>query len=257
MLDNDDEYYDPLADQPTYRGRPLRAWQKRAYGMWEDNKYQGVVKAITGSGKSLVGVAAVHTTWQHAGKSLILVPSDSLLQQWQKVLRENLVGIRIGAVGGGRNDDLRDHDVVVATVQSAHRREILPTSLGLLIADEAHRYGSESFSLALRGQYERRLALSGSYERQLDDGVERHLAPYFGPVLVDYGYGEAREEGVVAPFRLALVGVDFTASEQTAYENEGKRLQEAQDTLVNDHSYPTDWPEFFAHVNGLFVMKRG
>lgn len=255
MQEADDYEYDPLEGRPAYRGEPLRAWQRRAYGKWEDNNYRGVVKAITGSGKSLVGVAAVHTTWQHAGKSLILVPSDSLLQQWQKVLRENLAGIRIGVVGGGRNDDMRDVDVMVATVQSASRREITPFSLGLLVADEAHRYGSEVFSLALRGEYGRRLALSGSYERQLDDGVERRLNPYFGPVLVDYGYGEARREKVVAPFRLALVGVRFTPSEQASYDRESKRMNEARDVLTKEHGYSFEWREFFSEVNSTLKAK--
>jgi superfamily II DNA or RNA helicase len=143
----------------------------------------------------------------------------------------------------------------VATVQSASRREIKPTSLGLLIADEAHRYGSEVFSRALREEFGRRLALSGSYERQLDDGVERHLTPYFGPVVVDYGYGEALQEKVVAPFRLALVGVKFTPSEQALYDRESKRMNEARDVLTMQHGYPFERRDFFSAVNVTLKEK--
>ena len=37
---------------------PLREWQKEALEVWEKNSNIGVTEAVTGSGKSLVGILA-------------------------------------------------------------------------------------------------------------------------------------------------------------------------------------------------------
>ena len=37
---------------------PLREWQKEALVVWEKNSNFGVTEAVTGSGKSLVGILA-------------------------------------------------------------------------------------------------------------------------------------------------------------------------------------------------------
>ena len=37
---------------------PLREWQKEALAAWEKNSNIGVIEAVTGSGKSLVGILA-------------------------------------------------------------------------------------------------------------------------------------------------------------------------------------------------------
>jgi RNA polymerase primary sigma factor len=54
--------YDPLAEDESFRGPLLRRWQREALDDWEDNNCCGVVEAITGIGKSLVGIAAIHQT---------------------------------------------------------------------------------------------------------------------------------------------------------------------------------------------------
>ena len=39
-------------------GKPLRNWQREALDAWQSNKQIGVIEAVTGSGKSLVGILA-------------------------------------------------------------------------------------------------------------------------------------------------------------------------------------------------------
>lgn len=42
----------------------------------------------------------------------------------------------------------------MTTVQSAMRRPALTRSGGLIVADECHRYGAETYSLALNSNYD-------------------------------------------------------------------------------------------------------
>jgi superfamily II DNA or RNA helicase len=240
---------DPLINAEGYRGHPLRRWQREALDEWTQSDYCGVVEAITGTGKSLVGIAAIHkTVIVDGGKALVLVPTRSLLDQWMRLVRETLPGMRIGTLTSGSADTFRNSDVLIATVQTAWKSPPIPTSLGLLVADEVHRYGSEQYSKALHPNYQRRLGLTGTFERQLDDGVERFLLPYFGSITSSYGYSLALREKVVAPFDLALVAAEFTPQEQRSYEEATTRCSESQKDLIDQFGYSTEWPRFFAEV---------
>lgn len=240
--------WEDLSSGSDYKGPELREWQKRALWHWADNGHTGVVEAITGTGKSLVGIAAIRDTLAKGGCALILVPSAPLLEQWHKSLTTSLPRARIGKLTGDTHDGFETHNVLVATVQTAYKQIPKPKSLGLLVADEVHRYGSAEYSKALDERFERRLGLSGTYERQQDDGVERILSPYFGDIAFSYGYGEALRDQVVAPFHLALVSTEFTQDERRKYDEFLQQQSKAQLKLQREYGYPEDWSTFFALV---------
>lgn len=169
-----------LKEQEDYLGPPLRSWQERALLKWEANSHQGVIEAITGTGKSMVGVAAIHEVLSYGGVATVIVPTRALVVQWSKTLRETLPGIRIGQLSDGNKDDFGPHDVIVATIQSIYKAPLRQRSLMLLVADEVHRYGSEKYQAALTDDYSWRMALTGTYERQQDDGIEQYLQPFLG-----------------------------------------------------------------------------
>jgi superfamily II DNA or RNA helicase len=241
--------YDPLVSSNTYRGFPLRRWQQEALEVWEESDHCGVVEAITGTGKSLLGIAAIHhTVVRSGGKALLLVPTKALLEQWSRLVVQSLPSVRVGRLTSGSADNFRSSDVIISTVQTAWKSPPIPISLGLLVADEVHRYGSEHFSQALHQSYQRRLGLTGTFERQLDDGVDRFLLPYFRSVTTSYGYALALKEDVVAPFDLAFVAAEFSSTERRAYEEASVRCSDAQTELIGNFGYPADWPQFFAEV---------
>lgn len=245
-----------LKDRDTYRGPPLRQWQERALLNWEENSHRGVIEAITGTGKSMVGVSAIHEVLSHGGVALVLVPTRALVVQWSKTLRETLPGVRIGQFSDGKKDDFSRHDVVVATVQSLYKASLRPRSLMLLVADEVHRYGSEKYQSALTDDYLWRIALSGTYERQQDDGVERYLQPYFGDVVFNYDYAQALRDKTVAPFELALVETPFTPSEFGEYKLADERCSDARGKLIRQYGFPEDWREFFTLVTKALGSKE-
>lgn len=245
-----------LEDQDGYHGPPLRAWQERALIEWEANSHRGVIEAITGTGKSMVGVAAIHEVLSYGGVALVIVPTRALVVQWTKTIRDALPSVRIGQLSDGKKEDFAAHDVVISTIQSIYKAPMRPRSMMLLVADEVHRYGSEKYKAALTEDYSWRLALTGTYERPKDDGIERHLQPYFGDVIFNYGYAEALSEGTVAPFELALVETPFTQLEFASYKQADERCTDARGKLVRQFRFPADWREFFAMVTKAAGSKE-
>ncbi|GAA5154189.1 hypothetical protein GCM10023340_37280 [Nocardioides marinquilinus] len=210
-------------------GFPLRPWQLDALEKWEEAGRVGVVQAVTGTGKTMVGIEAAHAELARGGKVLVVVPTRALVRQWDRSLVEYFGAARVGRRGDGHRDTLCVKDIVVTTVHSAPFVP-LDGSSGLLIADECHRYGSESWSEHLNTQFEARLGLSATYARG-DDGDAR-LAKYFGPEPVfEIDYRRAIREEVVTSFRLAFIGVRLSQSEQAQYDQLSRRGGQARKVL--------------------------
>jgi superfamily II DNA or RNA helicase len=227
----------------------LWAWQKRALEAWESNEHMGVVEAVTGTGKTRVGIAAAAWCASLKLKTLILVPTADLQRQWRKGLTSTLPrNFKIGLLGDDNDDTTRECDILVATVQSAYR-DPHRTSVhrGLIIADECHRYGAETWSQALKSEAYYRLGLTATYERQ-DDGVEERLDPFFGAPCYRVNYEEALRDNIIAHFKIALVGVQFSESERIEYDRADAIARDAQRILINYCGVP-------ASPFGVFIKE--
>lgn len=236
--------HEPTPDTPVDGTRPLdgldlRDWQVAAFADWVSGGCRGVVEAITGSGKTRLAVAAVRVALSRGGVALVLVPTLDLQDQWVVELRRLVPDARVGRLGGGRGDDLSDHHVVVATPHSAAQVPVVPNDgvLGLLVADEAHRYGAPTWAAALREDFTMRLALTATYERT-DDGVVDVLGPFFGSVVHGYGYEQAAADGVIAPFRVGMVATALEDGEREAFDAADAAARRARRVLVADHRVP-------------------
>jgi superfamily II DNA or RNA helicase len=191
----------------------LRPWQLDALTAWQEAGHCGVVEAVTGAGKTFVGVSAARDTLAAGGRVVVIVPTTELQDQWWQVLAERLPTADIGKLGGGRQDELAECHVLVAIVNSAARRSLRGRPGDLLVADECHRYGAPTFADALEDGFDRRLGLTATFERE-DDGVDTYLRPYFGDIVFSLWYDRALVDGVIARFDIALGGVDLTPQEQ-------------------------------------------
>ncbi|WP_280873198.1 MULTISPECIES: sigma-70 family RNA polymerase sigma factor [Micrococcaceae] len=230
----------------------MYAWQQEALKAWHANARRGVVEAVTGSGKTRVGIAAAFEAVRQGIKVLILVPTAELQRQWLASLQRDLPKARRGALGDGRLDSLDHVDILVAIVHSASNRQTLRThKAGLIIADECHRYAAPMFTGALQEGYAWRLGLTATYERS-DGEHENLLTPYFGGVIYSLWYDRALKDEVIAPFDIALVGVDLTPSEQINYEEFSNTMFEAARNLESYAGIPRrPFHQFIAAVATL------
>ena len=197
----------------------LYEWQRQALDAWKDARHRGVVEAVTGTGKTRVGMVAIRDSLNLGGCAHILVPTIDLQDQWFRELEDRLPGLAIGKRGNSHDATFPSHHVVVSVVNSARDYDVgLVPPHSVLVADECHRYGADANARALHEAFPRRLGLTATYGRE-DDGNERNLDPYFGDTCFRMGYEQAIQDEVTAHFKVALVGVDFP-SEQEKIEYE-------------------------------------
>lgn len=247
----------PVDPQHPLDGLALRDWQVDAFAAWATAGCRGVVEAVTGTGKTRLAIAAVRACLARDGRVLIIVPTLDLLAQWRRQLRELVPHARVGQLGGGQADDLHDHHVVIATPHSAAAVPVdLPEgAIGLLVADEAHRYGAPTWGEALKPDFAMRLALTATYERN-DDGLVDVLGPYFGGVVCEYGFAQAAADGVIAPFDIEFRGVALTDGERRAYDQADQRVREHRRELVS-HGLPKSPLELIAAAAALSAQAEG
>jgi superfamily II DNA or RNA helicase len=212
----------------------LYDWQKEALKKWKAQNYQGVVEAVTGAGKTMVGISAAIEQIKQGGFVLVVVPSLELLGQWEIKLREHLPRTRIGTFGGGKQVTFEKHQLIVSTVNGARKWDMLAPDddNGLLIADECHRYGSEYNKNALDECFARRLGLSATYQRS-DNGNADWLEPYFGKTCFTLDYERAIDDGVISQFSVALIGVGFSEAERIDYDEYSEKLYRLKKKLIN------------------------
>ncbi len=207
-------------------GLPLFPWQQEALEAWAGGGNVGIVEAVTGAGKTRVGITAIAAALESGNRAVVIVPTIVLRAQWIRVLLRALPHHAIG-------DDPRKSDwhVLVTTVHSAVHLDLAPGETPLMVADECHRYGAETWARALRTQFTWRLGLSATVER--GDAGDAILKAYFAGVVYTLGYEKALRDGVIAPYRVAFAGVDLDRDERTRYEDASDRMARARSTLVS------------------------
>lgn len=231
----------------------LYPWQIDALNAWRRHGFKGVVEAVTGTGKTMVGVAAALEQLARRGQVLVVVPTVELQHQWVAQLERRLpAGRRIGRLGAGSADTLAGSDVLVAVVNSARALDVRPIRPGgLIVADECHRYGSVVNRLALDERFTRRLGLSATYGRD-DGGNASWLDPYFGGTCFEMGYARAVAEAVTARFSVTLLGVVFSPAEQDCYDQLSELMRALQARLIGGYGVPAEpFEAFLAAVAAL------
>gem|GEM_PF-1656169 len=213
----------------------LREWQGEALAAWLGKSRQGVIEAVTGAGKTRLGVAAIDMALNQGYKALVIVPTIELMNQWTTELSKWFGSATIARLGGGYREwfDKRQR-VVIGVAQSVAKRNDEENRLygdraedRLLVADEVHRYAAESWSKALTPNYSMRLGLTATYERT-DFRHEEVLDEYFGKVIYQLWYDRALKDKIIADFDIAMVSVDLTIGERGRYDKAQDEYAEAR-----------------------------
>ncbi len=230
-----------LPKRGAARDGSLYRWQREALQAWRAAGRRGIVEAVTGAGKTRLGIAAIDELIRRPGDRVaILVPTVELLHQWAGILGRTYAA-PIGLVGGGRRDALVDFPIAIYVARSA--ADVLPADVEdasrygriSLIADECHRYGAETYANALTAACSATLGLSATPERQHDDGMREHVFPKLGPVVYAFNHAEAIRAGVVADFSMIYVGVPFERSERSEFDELSARIASAWTKIAQEH----------------------
>ncbi|WEL17414.1 ssDNA-dependent ATPase, helicase superfamily II [Halorhabdus sp. SVX81] len=207
----DDEVLDrPTLDlDSTYE---LRSYQREALAAWREADDRGVLELPTGSGKTVIGIAAIEAL---GTPTLVVVPTIDLLEQWRGKLQREF-DVPIGQLGGGEQ---RLEPLTVATYDSAYlRADEIGDRFGLVIFDEVHHLGGQGYrDIARLLAAPARMGLTATFERP--DGAHEAVAELIGEVVYRLDPDELAGEHL-APYDIKRLEVPLTEDERAAYERD-------------------------------------
>jgi superfamily II DNA or RNA helicase len=260
-----------LLPKPVEKSKPqeslhpalsLYRWQTEALGVWEKNRYQGMIEAVTGSGKTRLAFAAWEQLRQKAKplNTLVVVPTIPLMNQWHDSFQALFPNRKIGRIGDNHRDDFSKATICVAVINSAvnHVGRLLshcrigPTK-SFLIADECHRYiDAPVFSEIRRFPFNHVMALSAT--------IDQFVVRGYGQIIYSYSFGDAVRDGLVPRFDMINVAVPLTAGERVNYDELTKKIGDQIEhvKLIFEHelrSASDEW--FWRKLKQLLVLPDG
>ena len=238
-------------DMPPY------PWQADALEAWERNGRRGVVKVVTGAGKTMLALMCLNRLFREdpAVRASIVVPTRVLLDQWYHELTSTL-GLATAWVGrrsGEHRDSFREgRRVMIYVVNSARTALGRPLrskelrSTHFLVVDECHRAGSAENRKIFEIPRRFCLGLSATPERNVEgratgtasgDDVSDVITEALGSIIYELTFRQALEEGIVPPFELIHVAVRLTRGERRTYDRLSRELKHARDRLRQEPAY--------------------
>lgn len=187
----------------------LKTWQIKAYNAWIKNNYKGIIVAVTGSGKTYLGLRVIENF--PTSRTIIIVPTVNLLDQWydEIVNKLNIPSNQVGRIGGGHNDE---QNITIAVINSVRNRKV---SYDNLILDEAHHYLADSNTRLLdNNTFIRTLAFSATINR----GDNKTYKKYNLNTIYTYTQSEAIKAGDLSCYELKNISVDLNDAEKERYD---------------------------------------
>jgi len=188
---------------------------------WVDNKHRGIAKVVTGGGKTFFALMCIKkmSDYNPNTRFLIVVPTLALRDQWVLDIQESLGVSPDHIYSHGMDKRFKPHHKIVVMVINSARtqgKKIAGDGEWMLVVDECHRAASEENRKSMIGRWVATLGLSATPERQYDEWYQEYLVPNLGPVIADYGYISAKEDGVISDFELLNYKVPLTEEESEA-----------------------------------------
>lgn len=207
----------------------LYAWQQDCLAAWEANGCRGIVRAVTGAGKTVLSLAAMDRLLERFPdlRVKVVVPTIPLAQQWKTALLHRFQEERRPGFFGGGSRDAPDRPTMIYILNSARgalaahiRRDFAMRRHVLLICDECHHCQSPQNRRIFDFLTEDTPALYsciGLSATPFGIGDDAVLTRALGTEIYRYGFGDAEEAGVVSPFSVCEVSAPFLPEELTAY----------------------------------------
>lgn len=229
-----------------------REYQTKAYKSWVANNYKGMFAMATGTGKTITSLNCLFEIYKGTGyyNALILVPTMSLVEQWEKECGkfnfiENI--IKVYSLNNWQSElsrletlKLLNKDfsfVIIATYSSflTKKFQIQFKELSentVLIADECHNMGSPSILKKLKSIHlQKRIGLSATPERQYQEEINNSIRGFFGEKPEnDYVFSYSMEDAIkkepkaLCPYRYYPKIVRLTDSEFQGYVDYTRRI---------------------------------
>ena len=245
------DYLEWTAGRYAHQGEAVKSWEAG------DNPETGVIAMATGAGKTLTAlICATRSQDRLNGQPFLIVvsaPSVPLVMQWRDEVRKfgvnpvapslesdtnkALTRLFRGLRGGGTHVAIITNNLLctpsfqsTAAEKIRSRGRTVPT---MLIADEAHTLGAESFVNNKPEFFEKRLALSATPERQYDPDGTEEIFEFFGPPVYEFGLDRAIGFCLV-PYNYYVHACTLNGEELEEFERLSRRIGAAMGASAND-----------------------
>lgn len=227
-------------------GFNLRDYQKEAIEAWTKQNYRGLFDMATGTGKTITAIAAALKLYEDKNQEICIIvtcPFLHLVEMW--VEEFELFGVKgiIQTHSQSRNwrRDLKNKVrlynfnkrffVAVTTMHTFSSNDFQDIINGikgdiLLISDEVHNMGSDSYSKGLSDKINYRLGLSATIERWNDPRGTNKILNYFGNKCIEYDLKRAVEQGMLTPYKYYPIPCYYTDEEYVKIVNINKTIDE-------------------------------
>jgi superfamily II DNA or RNA helicase len=209
----------------------LRWYQREAVDEWRASGDRGVVALPTGSGKTIVAIAAIAAL---ETATLVLVPTRVLLDQWARAIAASWPH-PVGKLGDG---DHSIRPITIATYASAIAwAPRIGDRFGLVVVDEAHHVGAwcpvDMLEMLVAPA---RLGLTATPPGP--GPIARHV----GPIVYTLSIADLVGDGLAA-HDLVQVRVGLTADERACYDRERRTFATAYAAFARRQPGAT-WKQF-------------
>ena len=231
---------------PSFPYDKPRDYQMLAFENWKNNGQQGLFAMATGTGKTITSLNCLLEIYKRNGyyKAIILVPTITLVNQWEKECwkfnfgniikvysknaewRSKIKLLQMAEKYRKPNEPTQNF-IIISTYASFARENVFSIlnsferAKVLLIADEAHNMGSPSILKRMGAiNYLRRIGLSATPERQFDEDTNKKLYRFFGAeekFTFEYSMEEAIQKGVLCRYYYYPHLVKLTDEEMANY----------------------------------------
>ena len=255
---SDDDDVEPSQARPEARGwgEPatpanitLHDYQKKAIKKWLEADGRGILQMATGTGKTITALgltSILYANLRKQGRGMVCVvvcPFKHLVTQWAAVAQrfgvfplkcfesgsswQPYLRQSVDAVNGGyapfmmavvTNRTLQSSQAFIDTLGRANQAGLM------IVGDEVHNLGTESYMAALPAHARYRLGLSATPERWFDPTGTENLMEYFGPVVYELGLAEAIEIGALCHYTYRPHFVSLTDEEHAKYVALSKKI---------------------------------
>jgi superfamily II DNA or RNA helicase len=229
----------------------LREYQKQAIDNWFKNRCVGSFQMATGSGKTFTALSAIQKlikkVVEENNQSLFVVvtlPLQHLLDQWyDEAMALGFLPIKCYVSTSDWEEELirklaNLHQQGVSDVLFALAvndsfsgdsfQKIISTARTnfLMVADEAHNLGSNTYLKVLPANAKFRLALSATFERFNDPQGTASLFDYFGDPVINFTLADAINNEFLTPYKYYPHKCIMSDEEYLAYEKIQVEIQD-------------------------------
>ena len=244
------------------------AHQGEAVDAWEAAGRRGILEMATGSGKTITAMICAARLQDDANGLIVVVsaPYRPLIEQWCDEIRQFGVDpINLTAVGGplarsreiahaGRRvrSGLSRAEVLVVSndtlcTDEFNLRLATLSADKLLVADECHNLGADSFTANPPEYFDYRIGLSATPERQYDDAGTEALRSFFGDTCFTFTLEQAIGH-CLTPYDYHVHFVELTPTEMEEWNDLTRQ--------IGTQAWRLDAGEDSAYLDNLLRRRR-